>query len=118
MTHGNLTLGSTTGLTFSAGSNGSPSMTVSGSLAHLNSAPSGLKYTPTAGYTGPASLSITVADSADHLSGSATVAIAVVVPASTPTVTIKTPSTTVVPGQPVPLVIQMTDRMHRPKLRQ
>ena len=35
---GTITLGSTTGLTFQAGSNKSPSMTVTGTLANLNAA--------------------------------------------------------------------------------
>ena len=48
VTHGTLTLGSTTGLIFSSGTNGSATMTVNGTLANLNAALSGLKYTPTA----------------------------------------------------------------------
>jgi RHS repeat-associated protein len=109
VTHGTLTLGSTTGLTFSSGSNGSASMTVKGTLAHLNAALSGLKFTPTTSFSGSASLVVTVADSGDGLSGSATVAITVSVPASQPTVTVKTPVTTSVPGEPVPLVIEVSD---------
>jgi hypothetical protein len=109
VTHGTLTLGSTTGLTFSSGSNGSVSMTVKGSLAHLNAALSGLKFTPTTRFSGSASLVVTVADSGDGLSGSASVAITVSVPASQPTVTVKTPVTTAVPGEPVPLVIEVSD---------
>jgi RHS repeat-associated protein len=109
VTHGTLTVGSTTGLTFSSGSNGSASMTVKGTLAHLNAALSGLKFTPTTGFSGSASLVVTVADSGDGLSGSATVAITVSVPASQPTVTVKTPVTTAVPGEPVPLVIEVSD---------
>jgi hypothetical protein len=109
VTHGSLTLSSTTGLSFSSGSNGTASMTVKGTLAHLNAALNGLKFTPTTGYSGSASLAVTVADSGDGLSGSATVAITLSVPASQPTVTVKTPVTTAVPGEPVPLVIEVSD---------
>jgi uncharacterized membrane protein len=107
--HGKLTLGSTTGLTFAAGSNASASMTVKGTLANLNAALNGLEFTPTIGYSGSASLAIKVTDSGDNLTGSATVAITVVVPPSQPTVTVGTPVTTSVPGEPVPLVIEATD---------
>jgi hypothetical protein len=74
---GKLALGSTLGLTFSGGSNGTSSMTVTGALANLNSALSGLVYTPTAGFSGHDSLAIAVKDLSDNLPGSATVAIAV-----------------------------------------
>ncbi len=77
VTNGTLTLGSTAGLTFTSGSNGTASMTVTGTLASLNATLSGLKFTPTCGYCGSASLVITVKDSGDGLTGSATVAIAV-----------------------------------------
>jgi PKD repeat protein len=45
----------------------------------------------------------------DGLAGSASVAITVVVPASQPTVTVKTPLSVSVPGEPVPVVIEVSD---------
>ena len=76
VTNGELTLGSTTGLTFTAGSNNSASMTVTGTLANLNAALNGLLDTPTSGFSGHEdSLRISVADSGDSLAGSAAVAI-------------------------------------------
>jgi hypothetical protein len=74
---GKLTLGATSGLTFSSGSNGTSSMTVTGTLAHLNAAVDGLVYTPNTGYTGSDSLQISLADSGDNLTAPATVAITV-----------------------------------------
>jgi hypothetical protein len=77
VTHGTLTLGSTKGLTFTARSNGSASMTVNGTLANLSSALSGLKFTPTSGYSGTASMVVTLKDAGDGLTTSATTAISV-----------------------------------------
>ncbi len=79
---GKLTLGSTTGLTFSAGANRASSMTVTGTLANLNAALNGLVYAPNAGYSGPDSLQISVNDTGDNLSGSAAVSITVNAPPS------------------------------------
>ena len=88
--HGTLSLGSTAGLTFTAGSNKSTTMTVTGTPSSLQAALSGLTFTPTTGYSrrGPAN------GQGEKLSRSATatVAITVVVPASQPTVTIEDPS--------------------------
>ena len=64
VTHGTLTLGTTTGLTFAAGSNGSASMTVTGTKEALNAALDNLGYTPTADYHGADELSITIVDKA------------------------------------------------------
>jgi hypothetical protein len=80
--HGTLTLGSTSGLTFSAGANGASSMTVAGTLANLNAALNGLIYAPNSGYSGADSLHIFLADSGDGLSNSATVSITVNAPPS------------------------------------
>jgi hypothetical protein len=77
VSHGTLKLASTKGLTFTAGSNNSASMTVSGTLANLDAALNGLVYTPKSGYTGTDSLVISLSDSADKLSGSASVALTV-----------------------------------------
>ena len=56
---GNLTLPSTTGLTFQDGTtNNSDDIEVSGTLANLNAALDGLVYVPTSGYSGPDSLDV------------------------------------------------------------
>ncbi len=52
-------------------------MTVTGTLANLNAALSGLVYTANSGFSGHDSLSISLADSIDNLTGSAAVAITV-----------------------------------------
>jgi hypothetical protein len=74
---GKLALGSTSGITFGSGANNSSSMTISGTLANLNLALSGLIYTPTANYSGSDTLHVSLLDSGDSLSGSAAVAITV-----------------------------------------
>jgi hypothetical protein len=83
---GTLALGSTSGLTFTAGANGSSSMTVSGTLANLNAALNRLVYTPTSGYSGSDSLHLSLTDPGDSLAGSATVVVTVNAP-SRPTIT-------------------------------
>jgi PKD repeat protein len=108
-THGTLTLASTKGVSLTSASNGSTSVTLKGTLTNLNAALNGLRFTPTTGYSGSAYLSITYKDLGNSQSASATVAITVSVPASQPTVTVKTPVTTAVPGEPVPLVIELSD---------
>jgi large repetitive protein len=76
--HGKLTLASTSGLAFISGSNKSASMTLRGTLANLNHALNGLVYTPTSGYFGADSLTISVSDTVDGLtSPTATVAVTV-----------------------------------------
>jgi len=74
---GKLTLATTTGLTFSSGSNNSSSMTVTGTLANLNSAVSNLVYTPNSGFSGHDTLAVLLSNSIDKLTGSASVAISV-----------------------------------------
>jgi hypothetical protein len=59
---GTLTLGGTAGLTFTAGSSGSASLTIQGTLANLNAALNGLTYTPATNYVGTASLQIVAND--------------------------------------------------------
>jgi hypothetical protein len=73
--HGILTLGSTTGLIFSSGSNGSASFTVKGTLTNLEAALSSLTYQPAANYSGSDTLAISLVDSGDGKSGSASVAL-------------------------------------------
>ncbi len=74
---GTLRLASLSGLSIVSGANGSSSMTVSGTLASLNAALSGLVYAPTSGFSGADSLSISLNDPGDSLSASHTVAISV-----------------------------------------
>jgi Bacterial Ig-like domain (group 3)/Putative Ig domain len=77
VSHGTLTLSTTSGLTFTSGSNGSASFTVTGSVTNLNAALSGLTYTPTSSYTGSDTLAILMKDTVDNLSASANVALTV-----------------------------------------
>ncbi len=76
VTSGSLVLGSTSGLTSVSG-NGSASITATGTLAQLNAAVSGLTYTPGSGFSGSDSLQISLTDSGDTLSGSASVGLTV-----------------------------------------
>ncbi len=108
-THGTIKLGGTTGLTFVSGSNSSGSMTVKGTLANLNADLSGLVFTPTAGYMGAASLSVTFEDLTSMQSVSGTVAISVTAPASSVSVAIKTLLPVTLPYLPVPFVIIASD---------
>jgi hypothetical protein len=77
VSHGRLTLGPTTGLSFTTGTNGSPSFSATGTIANLNAALSGLTYAPTTGYTGADSLGVLVSDPTDRLSNSSSVALTV-----------------------------------------
>jgi hypothetical protein len=77
VSHGTLTLATTTGLTFTTGSNGTASFTVTGTVANLNAALNGLTYRPTAAYTGPDTLAVSLTDTGDSLSASKNVAISV-----------------------------------------
>jgi hypothetical protein len=86
VSHGTLTLATTSGLTFATGSNGSASFNVTGTVTNLNAALNGLTYQPTAGYTGSDSLAISLADSGDSLSASDSVGLTVTA-ASPPTIT-------------------------------
>ena len=68
--HGTLTLALTTGLTFQdSTTNDSASMKFRGTVAAVNSALNGLKYTPTADYSGPAAFTIAVSDLGHNGSG-------------------------------------------------
>jgi len=108
-THGTLTLASTKGLNVTSGSNGAASMTVKGTLANLNADLNGLKFTPTTGYAGSASLTALYKDLANNQTASATVAITVTVPASQPTVKIENFLPVGVPGEPIPLLLLVSD---------
>lgn len=61
-TAGTLALSQTTGLSFTAGSNGSASMTIRGTLADINSALEGSVFTPTLDALGAASVHMTTSD--------------------------------------------------------
>jgi hypothetical protein len=76
VTHGTLTLGTTNNVTFTAGSNGTSSMTVAGTVANLNAALDGLAYAPTTGFAGPTdSLTISIKDPIDNQTTSRTATI-------------------------------------------
>lgn len=77
VSQGTLALGSTTGLSFPSGSNGSGTMTISGTLTNLNAALNRLVYTPNPGYVGIDTLQLAITDSGDSLAGSAGVVITV-----------------------------------------
>ena len=87
---GTLTLGSTTGLTFLSGANGTGSFKVSGTLTNLNAALNGMVYTPPVNYLGPDTLNLQYHDVSTNLSGSKTIAISVfsVAPAITAPATV------------------------------
>jgi hypothetical protein len=87
-TNGTITLSTLAGLTIVSGANGSASVGVTGTLSALNSAVSGLNFTPASNYTGGASLQFTLNDLGNSggggpLSATRTVSIGVV---ATPTV--------------------------------
>ena len=62
VSNGVLTLAGTAGLAFVGGANGTASMTVTGTVANINAALDGLAFMPTADYSGPAFLSLSVND--------------------------------------------------------
>jgi hypothetical protein len=86
VTNGILTLGSTPGLTFKSGKNGSSSFTIAATLANLNKALTGLTYTPTTGYSGSDTLAISLLDTTDGQSATSNVGITIS-PATAPTIT-------------------------------
>src|SRR6185295_13531096 len=70
VTNGTLTLSGTSGLAFGAGDGtADTTMTFTGSIANINSALNGMTYTPTAGFTGAATLTITTNDLGNTGSG-------------------------------------------------
>lgn len=62
VTNGTLKLKQTTGLTFNSGADNSAAMNFTGTIAAINAALDGLRYTPTQNYEGPATLGITAND--------------------------------------------------------
>ena len=69
--NGALILGSIAGLTFTAGTNGSGSFTIDGTLAAINTALQGLTYQGNLNYFGPDSISIVTSDLGNSGSGGA-----------------------------------------------
>ena len=70
--NGTVTLGSTSGLTFTVGDgSGDTTLIVSGTQAALNAALDGLGFTPSANHAGPASLQIDLSDLGNQGSGGA-----------------------------------------------
>ncbi len=76
-THGTLKLATTSGVKVVSGANKSASMTISGTLVSLNAALNGLTFTPTSRFSGAATIAVSLKDSGDGLSGSATVDVTV-----------------------------------------
>ncbi|OQY43343.1 MAG: hypothetical protein B6247_31860 [Candidatus Parabeggiatoa sp. nov. 2] len=69
-TNGTLTLSGTTGLTFSSGDGtADASMAFTGTLVNINTALDGLEFSPTAGYSGSASVQIVTDDQGNTGSG-------------------------------------------------
>ena len=62
VSHGLLTLASTNGITVFSGANNSASMTIDGTIANLNTAIAGLKYTPAVNYNGSDLLTVLTSD--------------------------------------------------------
>lgn len=93
-TNGTITLGGTTGLSFTAGDgNADATMTFSGTIANINAALNGTSFAPTNNYVGTASLQVTTNDLGNTGSGGAqsttdTVAIEVVVETRVNTTTV------------------------------
>ena len=71
--NGTIKLATTSGLHVVAGANKSSSMTISGTVAHLNAALNGLTFTPAAGYVGNASLGFSLLNTGNGLSGGGSV---------------------------------------------
>jgi Tol biopolymer transport system component len=69
-THGTITLGSTAGLSAVSG-NSSASVTLTGTIAALNSALSGMSFVPATGYFGAASITIGINDQGNTGTGGA-----------------------------------------------
>ena len=103
-TDGTLTLASVAGLTITAGANDSPTVTVQGTLAAINTALAGLSFAPTAAFSGAASLELDFSDlgiggSTTPQTASQTVSIAV----NAPSIQITSDASSAVFGQSVTL---------------
>jgi uncharacterized repeat protein (TIGR01451 family)/MYXO-CTERM domain-containing protein len=101
--NGTLTLATTAGLTFSAGTGtGDATMTVKGALAALDAALAGLAFAPTAGYTGDASLAVTANDLGHNGAGGPQTAAATVAITVTAVAQNQPPVNTLPPPQSTP----------------
>ncbi len=80
--HGTLSLATTTGLTFTSGTDNSASFTVSGTVSNLDAALNGLTYQPATNYLGGDTLSVTLQDPGTNQSASKTVVLTVIPPVS------------------------------------
>ncbi|MDX1430905.1 MAG: cadherin-like domain-containing protein, partial [Gammaproteobacteria bacterium] len=90
---GTLTLAGTTGLVFSGGADGTASMTFTGNLVDINAALDGLRFDPTPGFAGAASVQIITDDQGSSGAGgpltdtdSVDIAVVDVTPPAAPTV--------------------------------
>lgn len=96
-TNGRLTLASTTGLSFSTGDGtADTTMTFTGTLANVNAGLNGMTFVPDSGFTGSASLNLTVSDQGATGPGGPQTANKVVA------ITVDAPPPPPPPGQPAP----------------
>jgi hypothetical protein len=105
-THGTLSLATTAGVSIISGASGTAALTVTGTIMALNAALNGLAFSPTNGYSGAASISLSVSDLGNTgiggpLTTSAAVAVTVNPTASAVLATLKIPQPIAVPGQPM-----------------
>ena len=90
VTNGTLTLAQTTGLTFNSGGNATAAMSITGTIANINSALDGLVYRPTMNYSGADTLTIATNDGST--TDTDTVAITVTANETAPVLTLPTVS--------------------------
>ena len=116
VTNGTLSLGSTTGLTFSTGDGTADStMTFTGSLTNVNAALNGLSYAPALNFNGSATLTITSNDQGNFGLGGAlqdtdTVAITVTAVNDAPVITDVSASPSIISeGQSTTVTVTFTD---------
>jgi|GEM_PF-2669956 uncharacterized repeat protein (TIGR01451 family) len=108
VTNGILNLGSTAGITITSGSNGSATMTFTGSPTNINNALNNLQYTPTSGYSGASTL--TFFANGGGASDTDTIAITVGAPSSSFTISKTTPTTNVTAaGSPINYTVTVTN---------
>jgi hypothetical protein len=82
--HGSLLLGSPGSIGLVSGANGSASMTIKGTLPNLIKALNGLSYTPNSNFVGSDSLTVSITNTGNGLSASASTTLTVSTGASTP----------------------------------
>jgi hypothetical protein len=84
VSHGTLLLGSPGSIGLVSGANGSASMTIKGTLPNLITALNGLRYTPSSNFVGSDSLTVSITNTGNGLSASASTTLTVSTGASTP----------------------------------